>query len=175
MKALFNKFHRRINLVALLFSNSGLRNKTAYSEFRNWKILRVFSYKVWSLKVICGNMWKVFTRPTCASDFFLYITVIIFLAPERPKISPIQISNEFQMIWPNFCPIFGENSTLILCWAKFCQIERIFVLIYLALPNWATVNPKSSRNLAYFLFSSRSSRNSPAYITGFLITWSVFC
>jgi hypothetical protein len=51
MKVLFNKFYRRINLVALLFSNLGSRNKTTYSEFRHLKILRIFSYKVWSLKV----------------------------------------------------------------------------------------------------------------------------
>jgi hypothetical protein len=44
MKVLFNKFHRGINLMALLFSN-------LYSEFRHLKISRVFSYKDWSLKV----------------------------------------------------------------------------------------------------------------------------
>jgi hypothetical protein len=44
MKVLFHKFHRRINLVVLLFSNSGSRNKTTHLEFRNLKILRVFSY-----------------------------------------------------------------------------------------------------------------------------------
>jgi hypothetical protein len=48
MKGLFNKFHRRMNLVALLFSNSGSKNVTRYSEFRNLKILRVFSHKVLS-------------------------------------------------------------------------------------------------------------------------------
>jgi hypothetical protein len=64
MNVLFNKFHRRINLVALLFSNSGSRNKTTYSEFRNE------SLKFEGPLRIVGNMWKVFTRPTCASDFF---------------------------------------------------------------------------------------------------------
>jgi hypothetical protein len=51
MKVLFNKFHRGINLVALLFSNLGSRNKTTYLKFINLKLLRAFSYKVWSLKV----------------------------------------------------------------------------------------------------------------------------
>jgi hypothetical protein len=40
MIVLFNKFYRGINLVALLFSNSGSRNKTTYSDFRNLKILK---------------------------------------------------------------------------------------------------------------------------------------
>jgi hypothetical protein len=44
MNVLFNKFQRRINLVAFLFDNSGSRIKTTYSEFRNLKIW-VFSYK----------------------------------------------------------------------------------------------------------------------------------
>jgi hypothetical protein len=44
MKVLFNKFQRGINLVALLLSNLGSKNKTTYSEFRNLKILRIFSY-----------------------------------------------------------------------------------------------------------------------------------
>jgi hypothetical protein len=46
MKVLFNKFHRGIKVVALLFSNLGSKNKTTHSEFRNLKILIVFSYKV---------------------------------------------------------------------------------------------------------------------------------
>jgi hypothetical protein len=33
MKVFFNKFHRRINLVAILFSNLGSRNKTTIQNF----------------------------------------------------------------------------------------------------------------------------------------------
>jgi hypothetical protein len=33
MKVLFSKFHRRINLMVLFFSNLGSRNKTTHSEF----------------------------------------------------------------------------------------------------------------------------------------------
>jgi hypothetical protein len=36
MKVVFNKFYRGINLVALLFSNLGSRNKTTYSKFINF-------------------------------------------------------------------------------------------------------------------------------------------
>jgi hypothetical protein len=64
MKVLFNTFHRRTNLKALLFSNSGGPST---------KILRLLSYKVWRLKVPYGifcNLWKLFMRPNCASDFF---------------------------------------------------------------------------------------------------------
>jgi hypothetical protein len=73
MKVLFSKFHCRINLVALLLDNSGSRNKTSYTEFRNLKILRFFPYKIQSLKVfyVYSNMWKVFTRPTFAPNFIL--------------------------------------------------------------------------------------------------------
>jgi hypothetical protein len=45
MKVLFNKFYRGINLVALLFSNLGSRNKTMYSEFMNIEFLRYLPYK----------------------------------------------------------------------------------------------------------------------------------
>jgi hypothetical protein len=84
MKVLVNKFHRRINLVALLFSNSGSRNKTTKSEFRNLKILRVFSYKVWSLKVphvefaICGK----YSRALKIYKFLNSEYVVMFLDPE---------------------------------------------------------------------------------------------
>jgi hypothetical protein len=35
MKNLLNEFHHRTNLMALLFSNMGSRNKTIYSELWN--------------------------------------------------------------------------------------------------------------------------------------------
>jgi hypothetical protein len=37
MIVLFNKFHRGTNLVALLFCNLGLTNKTTYSKFINFE------------------------------------------------------------------------------------------------------------------------------------------
>jgi hypothetical protein len=72
MKVLFNKFYRGINLVALLFSNLGSRNVTAYSEFRNLNLRGLFIQSLkfkGPLHIVC-NKWKVFTRPTCASEFF---------------------------------------------------------------------------------------------------------
>jgi hypothetical protein len=59
----FNKFYRRINLMALLFSNLGSRNKTTYLHFRNLEIFRVLLYKVWSEKVFITtkhrrDFWK---------------------------------------------------------------------------------------------------------------------
>jgi phosphoglucomutase len=54
-----------------LFGNSGSRNKTTFSKFRNLKILRVLPYKIWRLGLLrIVAKWKVFTRPTCALDFF---------------------------------------------------------------------------------------------------------
>jgi hypothetical protein len=74
IKDLFNKFHLRINLVALLFGNLGTRSKTTFLEFRNLEILpkglSIQNLKVEGLLRIVCNMWKVFTWPTCASDFF---------------------------------------------------------------------------------------------------------
>jgi hypothetical protein len=69
-KFFYNKFHRGINLVALLFSNSGSRNKITFSEFGNLKGTSIQNLEVEGLLRIVSDMWKVFTHPTCASDFF---------------------------------------------------------------------------------------------------------
>jgi hypothetical protein len=76
MKVLFKKFYRGKNLVALLFNYLASRNETRYSEilkFENLKGLYIQSLKLKGHLRIACNMWKVFTRPTCASDFFISI------------------------------------------------------------------------------------------------------
>jgi hypothetical protein len=110
MKALFNKFHRRINLVALLLSNSGSGNKTTYSEFINLKIVRVFSYIVWSLKV-------PYVKFAIHSRYFFGRTGWIRAVEDRP-----------QKFWANFFR-FGRVSFIaqpknLLIWGNFVQIER---------------------------------------------------
>jgi hypothetical protein len=51
MKVLFNKCDRRINLTTLLFSSLGAKNKIKCSKFKNYEILSILSYKIWSLMV----------------------------------------------------------------------------------------------------------------------------
>jgi hypothetical protein len=54
------------------FSNSGPRNKTTHTEFRNLKILIfIQSLKFEGLLRIVCNMWELFTHATCASNFLI--------------------------------------------------------------------------------------------------------
>jgi hypothetical protein len=92
---LLMKFHRRMNLTALLVTILGSRNKNKHSEFWYFTSQRYLLYKfrlkkdkpwVFLNKFRCRtnlmhfilhtNMWQVYTRPTSASDFSL--TYLVF-------------------------------------------------------------------------------------------------
>jgi hypothetical protein len=109
---LFNKFHPRTNLTALLVTILGSRNKNKHSEFWYLKFQRYLLYKfrlktdkpwVFLSKFRCRtilmhfllhtNMWQVYTRPTSASDFFLNKYLERFYQEFRdPKKSQLKIS-----------------------------------------------------------------------------------
>jgi hypothetical protein len=124
MKVLFNKFHRWKNLAALLFNNSGSRNKTTYSEYRNLKSLRVFSYKVWGLKVpyvwfaICGKysrarlahqiFFLVFTDKTFHKMQILCISNLVFSRKLHTKRAYHPIFNRFLFFFSSF--FFNQNA-----------------------------------------------------------------
>jgi hypothetical protein len=75
IKVLFYKFHRRINLMVFCFIISGSGTKLRTQNLEIWKSCGPFvqSLKFEGLLRVGCNMWKIFTRPTCVSDFFKFI------------------------------------------------------------------------------------------------------
>jgi hypothetical protein len=82
MKVLFNKFLSRINLVALLLSDLGYRDKKSNSEFRHFTYSRCSPYKFRLIKVkICVLLRKYYSRSNLSA------LLVTMLGPRNKKMN----------------------------------------------------------------------------------------
>jgi hypothetical protein len=178
MTVLFNKFHRRINLVALLLGNSGLRSKTTFSEFR--------SLEIWRLKVLyikfamCGK----YSRAWLAHQIFYSYAYPggggpkkqAARGPRRPKSGPGYVTHwplanvwnipmeitKFRIKFKNFTVDFTRNFSWIICIGSLGRFFRTECFGSKNPKFWITVYPLvefSSRNFVNGISSLDKSDN----------------